>query len=66
MSENTKDWNVTLTINAYLEYTVEADDEESAIEMAIHTFETEEDGGFYDLDFGKKIIGKSAYPFGMY
>ena len=41
MSENTKDWNVTLTINAYLEYTVEADDEESGIDMAVHTFETE-------------------------
>jgi len=66
MSKNTRDWNVTLTINAYLEYTVEADDEESAIEMAIHTLETEEDGGFYDLDFGEKIIGKSAYPYGMY
>ena len=66
MSENTKDWHVTLTINAYLEYTVQADDEESAIEMAVHTFETEEDGGFYDLGFGEKVIGKSAYLFGMY
>ena len=66
MSENTKDWSVTLTINAYLEYTVEADDEDSAIEMAVHTFATEEDGGFYDLGLGEQIIGKSAYLFGMY
>ena len=28
---------------------------QSAIEMAVHTFETEEDGGFYDLGFGEKI-----------
>ena len=33
MSENTRDWHVTLTTRAYLSYTVEADDEESAIEM---------------------------------
>ena len=66
MSENTRDWSVTLTINAYLEYTVEADDEESAIEMAIHKFETEEDGGFYALGLGEQIIGKSSYLFGMY
>ena len=66
MSENTRDCSVTLPINAYLGYTVEADDEESAIEMAIHKFETEEDGGFYDLGLGEQIIGKSAYLFGMY
>ena len=66
MSENTRDWNVTLTINAYLEYTVQADDEESAIAEAVHTFETEEDGGFYDLGLGEQIIGKSAYLFGMH
>ena len=66
MSENTRDWNVTLTIKAYLDYNVEADDEESAIEMAVHTFKTEEDGGFYDLEFGDQIIAKEAYVYGMY
>ena len=66
MSENTSDWSVTLTINAYLQYTVEADDEESAIAEAVHKFETEEDGGFFDLGLGEQIIGKSAYLFGMY
>ena len=66
MSENTRDWSVTLTINAYLEYTVEADDEESAIAEAVHKFETEEDGGFFDLGLGEQIIGKSAYLFGTY
>ena len=66
MSENTRDWSVTLTINAYLEYTEEADDEESAIAEAVHKFETEEDGGFFDLGLGEQIIGKSAYLFGMY
>jgi len=70
MSENTKDWNVTLTINAYLEYTVQADDEESAIAEAVHQFETTAhgngEGDYYDLDLGEEIIGKSAYLFGMY
>lgn len=66
MSENTKDWNITLTTKAYLEYTVEADDEESAIEMAIHKFETEEGGGFYDLEMGDIVIDTRAYQFGMY
>jgi len=65
VSENTKDWNVTLTVRAYLEYTVEADDEESAIEMATHEFETEGDG-FYDLELGKQIIATEVYIHGMY
>ena len=42
MSENTKDWHVTLTTPAYLSYTVEADDEESAIEEAKQRFSEEE------------------------
>ena len=66
MSENTRDWNGTLTVKAYLEYTVEADDEESAIEMATHTLKTEEDGGFYDLEIGNEIIDTNAYVHGMY
>ena len=65
MSENTRDWNVTLTIKAYLDYNVEADDEESAIEMAIHEYETEGDG-FYDLELSRKIIDTHAYVHGMY
>jgi len=66
MSENTKDWHVTLTVRAYLEYTVEADDEESAIEMVVHEFEATEDGGFYDLSLGTQILDREAYIFGMY
>ena len=50
MSENTRDWHVTLTTRAYLEYTVEADDEESAIEMATYQYENEGDGFYEPLD----------------
>ena len=66
MSENTRDWHVTLTTRAYLSYTVEADDEESAIEMATHEFKTQEDGGFYDLTLGEKVSTTDAYILGMY
>ena len=66
MSENTKDWHVTLTIPAYLSYTVEADDEESASDMAAHEFETQEDGGYYDLALGGTATKTHAYILGMY
>ena len=67
MSENTRDWHVTLTTPAYLSYTVEADDEESAIEHAKHqylegvkAYEIELD----DHDLAVKTV--DAYILGMY
>ena len=66
MSENTRDWHVTLTTRAYLSYTVEADDEESAIEMANYEFETQEDGGYYDLTLGDEVTTADAYVLTMY
>lgn len=64
MSENTKDWHVTLTTPAYLSYTVEADDEESAIEQAKHQFS--EGGEPYDLELDEKPKTIDAYILGMY
>ena len=64
MSENTRDWHITLTTKAYLEYTVEADDYESAVEMAIHEYENEGDG-FYDMILGDTIKA-DGYIIGMY
>ena len=65
MSENTRDWHVTLTTKAYLEYTVEADDYESAVEMAIHEYENEGDG-FYDMTLGDSANALDGYIIGMY
>ena len=64
MSENTKDWHVTLTIPAYLSYTVEADDEESAIEEVKQLFS--EGGDPYDLELDDKPKIIDAYILGMY
>ena len=63
MSENTKDWHVTLTPRAYLEYTVAADDEEAAIEMATYQYENEGDG-FYEMTLGHTVKA-GAYILGM-
>ena len=65
MSENTRDWHITLTTKAYLEYTVEADDYESAVEMAIHEYENEGDG-FYDMTLGDSADALDGYIIGMY
>ena len=65
MSENTRDWHITLTTKAYLEYTVEADDYESAVEMAIHEYENEGDG-FYDMTLGDSANALDGYIIGMY
>ena len=64
MSENTKDWHVTLTVPAYLSYTVEADDEESAIEEVKQLFS--EGGEPYDLEFDDEPKVIDAYVLTMY